>query len=171
MVIAMYRRTRRLVSPSRLLASMVLLGLGLPVLGSLGGCMMLPALWAGADGMNSAHGKQTVSQDADQDQDPVAVYHPEDGKLTCTQIGQQINRLWGQIAGAETAVRGERAFSLGQRSARPRLELLQKRYNVLLPLANEKQCQEWADYGPMMVGETEGTERVGKEARQKSLAK
>ncbi|MBI4800308.1 MAG: hypothetical protein HY794_16575, partial [Desulfarculus sp.] len=94
----------------------------------------------------------------------VAVYHPDDAKLTCEDAAGQLKVLWGQLAESEARVRGESPLAITRQSERPRLESLQKRYNRLLELAQQGQCPDWKDYGSMVVGETEGTERVGKAA-------
>lgn len=126
----------------------------------LSGCMMAAAPLLGM-------GKQESSghTSSGNGQGAVAVYHPDDAKLTCEDAAGQLKVVWGQLAESEARVRGESPLAITRQSERPRLESLQKRYNRLLELAQQGQCPDWKDYVPMVVGETEGTERVGKAAQ------
>jgi hypothetical protein len=135
----------------------------------LSGCMMAaaPLLGAGSDKDHQESSGQAASGD---EQAAVAVFYPEDAKLNCEEAGRQLSLLWRRLAAAEVTVRGESPLAITRKSERPRLESLQKRYNRLIELARQRECSDWKEYGPMVVGETAGTERVG-EAAQKSSSK
>ncbi len=137
----------------------------------LTGCMMAaaPLLGGGMGESSQDAGGEPSAPKAGQAM--VAVYSPEDAKLDCEQIGAQIKQAWSQMAETEMAVRGESRLALHRKSQRPRLENLQKRYNRLLEMAREKNCAEWERYGPMIIGETEGIERVGKAAQGDGVAR
>lgn len=128
----------------------------------LSGCMMAAAPLLGT-GMGREGG--AAQAPAGDGQGAVATYDPDDPKLTCEGVGSQIKVVWQRFAESETVVRGENPLAITRQSQRPRLESLQKRYNRLLELARQAQCPDWKGYGPMVVGETEGTERVGKAAQ------